>query len=259
MLFYSKEQNNMLVRGAVQKLQREYGAFWKGHMDNSLNQLTYERLKKDILTFTLKPGDTVSAEKVAKRYEVSRTPARESLVKLETEGLVDIIPQSKSVISKIDLNRARQEWFVRKSLEMAMLDKVFENVKSKDITRMKKYNDQMLKLADKSRGCSPDEAAQASYEYLMADNAFHEVTYEVAGESLASSVIANTRAHYSRLRFLTEQNSKYRDRTLSGHSELIAFLKEGDKAGYRKALTTHLDHIIHDIDDLKEIYPDYFI
>lgn len=228
-------------------------------MDNSLNQLTYDQFKKDILTFTLKPGDTVSAAKVATRYNVSRTPARESLVRLETEGLVDIIPQSKSVISKIDLARARQEWFVRKSLEMAMVDKLFEKIKSKDISRMKKYNEQMLKLAKKSAQCRPEESVEASYEYLMADNAFHEVTYEVAGESLSASVIANTRAHYSRLRFLTEQNSKYQDRTLSGHSELITLLEKGDKTGYRKALNTHLDHIIHDIDELEKIYPDYFI
>ena len=218
-------------------------------MDNSLNQSTYDQLKKDILTFTLKPGDTVSAAKVADRYKVSRTPARESLVRLETEGLVDIIPQSKSVISKIDLNRARQEWFVRKSLEMAMVDKLFEKVTAKDIKQMKKYNEQMLELAKK----------EANYEYQMADNAFHAVTYEVAGESLAAGVIANTRAHYSRLRFLTELNAAYQDRTLNGHSELIALLEAGNKAGYKKALNTHLDHIIHDIDELEKIYPDYFI
>ena len=63
-------------------------------MDKTLNQETYDRLKKDIMTFALKPGDQVSAAKLAERYHVSRTPAREALVKLETEGLVDIYPQS---------------------------------------------------------------------------------------------------------------------------------------------------------------------
>ena len=71
-------------------------------MTNSLNQQTYDLFRKDIMTFSLKPGESVSAAKIADRYHVSRTPAREALVKLETEGLVDIYPQSKSLISKID-------------------------------------------------------------------------------------------------------------------------------------------------------------
>ena len=90
-------------------------------MDVSLNQQTYDLLKRDIMTFNLMPGEPVSAAKIAERYQVSRTPAREALVKLETEGLIDIFPQSKSVVSKINITRAKQEWFVRKTLELGWL------------------------------------------------------------------------------------------------------------------------------------------
>jgi len=82
-------------------------------MDKSLNQETYNRLKREILTFVLKPGESVSAAKLADRYQVSRTPVREELVKLETEGMVHIFPQSKTVISRINVHRVRQEWFIR--------------------------------------------------------------------------------------------------------------------------------------------------
>ena len=100
-------------------------------MDKSLNQQTYDRCRKDIMTFALKPGEPVSAAKLAERYNVSRTPAREALVRLQSEGMVDIFPQSKSMISKIDITRARQEWFIRKTLEIAMTDAFFENVTQK--------------------------------------------------------------------------------------------------------------------------------
>lgn len=223
-----------------------------GYMDNSLNQLTYDRFKKDILTFILKPGDTVSAAKVAERYNVSRTPAREALVKLETEGLVDIIPQSKSVISRIDLQRAEQEWFVRKSLELAMVDSFFDKVTKADIKEMEKYNNAMIKCAREPRN------HDSSYRYLMADNAFHGVTYRVAGELLAASVISNTMAHYSRLRFLTELDGFYQDRTVSGHEELINLVKAGDREGYRKALQIHLGHIMNDVEEMEKKFPNFF-
>lgn len=222
-------------------------------MDNSLNQSTYEQLKKDILTFALKPGDTVSAAKVANRYNVSRTPAREALVKLETEGLVDIIPQSKSVISRINLNKAKQEWFIRQSLEMAMVGRVINHIQPEDIKEMKKYNKQMTKLMKHN----PD--ITTSYEYQCADNAFHAVTFRTAGEEMALSVISNNNANYSRLRFLTELEDSYQGRTVAGHDELISLLEKKDKEGYAKALSLHLGHIINDISYLERKYPNYFI
>lgn len=221
-------------------------------MDNSLNQATYDRFKKDILTFALKPGDTVSAAKVAERYDVSRTPAREALVKLETEGLVDIIPQSKSVISKINLSTAHQEWFIRYTLEMGMIDKLFENVTKNDIEEMKKCNKTMIDYSKE------EKSHENSYRYQMADNAFHAVTYRAAGELMAANVIANTMAHYSRIRFLTDLDDFNQDRTVTGHEKLITLIENKDIEGYREALSSHLKYILTDIQDLEKQYPAFF-
>lgn len=77
-------------------------------MEKNLNEFTYQKLKKDIMTFVLVPGEAISAAKIAERYGVSRTPAREAIVKLQKEGLVDIYPQSKSLVSWINMERIRQ-------------------------------------------------------------------------------------------------------------------------------------------------------
>lgn len=221
-------------------------------MDNSLNQATYDQLKKDILMFELKPGETVSAARVAERYSVSRTPAREALVKLDAEGLVSIIPQSKSIISYIDLSLARQEWFVRRSLEMGMVDRLFEVVDDEVIKEMDYHNNRMIEC---SHG---PKSHENSYRYMLEDNAFHAVTYKAVGESVAEMVIDNYRAHYSRLRFLTDTDNSYQDRTIQGHTELISRLKEGDAQGYRNLLAVHLGHIINDIEDMEKKYPKFF-
>ena len=139
-------------------------------MDRLLNQHTYESLKKDIMTFELKPGEPVSAAKIAERYKVSRTPAREALVMLQSEGLVDIFPQSRSVISKINVMRTRQEWFVRRPLELAMVDRLFDNITKEDIEEMIQYADKLAVIGAKPS--TPDTA----YEYLQYDNRFHAVT-----------------------------------------------------------------------------------
>ena len=120
-------------------------------MDKSLNQQTYDRCRKDILTFALKPGEPVSAAKLAERYNVSRTPAREALVRLQSEGMVDIFPQSKSMISRINVARARQEWFIRKTLEIAMTDMFFERVTPEDIKEMHYYAEKCERIGEQPR------------------------------------------------------------------------------------------------------------
>lgn len=221
-------------------------------MSVSLNQYTYDMLKKDIMTFALKPGEPVSAAKIAERYNVSRTPAREALVKLETEGLVKIYPQSKSVISKINLDRIKQEWFVRRTLEMGMVDDLFEHVTAKDIQDMEKHARKMEKVGAGIR------THDASYEYLYLDNAFHAVTYRVAKQNLAAEIIENTMAHYNRVRLLIDLEDMNRNRTVADHDLLIRLLSAGQKEKYREQLGKHLGYVFVDMKEFSERMPELF-
>ncbi|MGG1931771.1 GntR family transcriptional regulator [Paenibacillus macerans] len=72
---------------------------------SSLNDVTYNKIKEDIMNMTLEPGMDVSVQKLSERYGVSRTPVREAVVRLQQSGLVEIYPQRKTVVSKIDLQR----------------------------------------------------------------------------------------------------------------------------------------------------------
>lgn len=221
-------------------------------MDKSLNQQTYDRCRKDIMTFALKPGEPVSAAKLAERYNVSRTPAREALVRLQSEGMVDIFPQSKSMISRINVARARQEWFIRKTLEIAMTDMFFERVTPEDIKEMHYYAEKCERIGEQPRN------HETSYEYLESDNKFHAVTYRVAGETLAAGIIESTMAHYSRIRLLVDLDNQNKDRTVADHGELIRLVEAGDKEGYRAALTMHLGRVIGDIEQMNMLAPELF-
>ena len=221
-------------------------------MDKSLNQQTYDRLKKEIMTFALSPGEPISAAKIAERYQVSRTPAREAIVKLESEGLIDIYPQSKSVVSKINIARANQEWFVRRSLELGMVDAFFDQVKQEDIDEMKSYANQLSVIG--GRRMSPEEA----YEYLKADNMFHMVTYRVAKEDLASEIISNMMVHYNHIRLLMDLADNNKNRTVADHASLIECVERNDREGYRAYLIRHLGHIISDIEIMGKVKPELF-
>ena len=109
-------------------------------MEKSLNEETYEKLKYDIMNFEVLPGDSISAQKIALRYNVSRTPAREAIVNLEKEGLLKVIPQSGTYVACINCKRSEQEWFVRKSLEIGMIDAIFKNASADMLDKMAELN-----------------------------------------------------------------------------------------------------------------------
>ncbi len=221
-------------------------------MADSLNHQTYERLKKDIMTFALKPGEPVSAAKIAERYNVSRTPSREALVKLEAEALIDIYPQATSFISKIDVERVRQEWFIRTTLEMGMVDDLFLRVRESDVLKMRAFCQQMQEVSETAL------THESAYQYLKCDNEFHAMTYHIAGQHLAADFISNTMVHYDRLRLLIDFDKENKDRTFSTHEQLIKHLENKEKEAYREMLRKHLDYITTDIPEMIRRNPGFF-
>ncbi|MDO5401814.1 MAG: GntR family transcriptional regulator [Eubacteriales bacterium] len=217
-------------------------------MEKSLNEETYEKLKQDIMTFRLAPGDVISAQKVATRFNVSRTPAREAIVKLEKEDLLKILPQSGTYVAKINTARAEQEWFVRMSLEVAMVDRFLENVNDDVIEKMEGYNNRLVNY-DKS---------EESGSRVDIDNAFHQLIYHTTGENLAAEIIKMQMSHYDRIRYLAEMNQSISNKTNDEHRSLIEAARNKNKVKYLNIIQKHIYRILGEEGKLKERHPDYF-
>lgn len=217
-------------------------------MEKSLNEETYEKLKYDIMNFKLLPGDTISAQKVALRYDVSRTPAREAIVNLEKEGLLKIIPQSGTYVACINCRRSEQEWFVRKSLEIGMVDAIFEHASDEVLDKMTELNNRLINYNEQVE----------SVPRIEIDNAFHELIYECSGEQLANNIIQTQMSHYNRIRYLAELNSAISARTNDEHEMLIEAIRNKDKRKYLRVIKSHVSRIFVELEKLKGKYPEYF-
>ena len=62
----------------------------------------YDLLRSEILDLTLPPGSPIDEVQLADRLELSRTPIREALARLATEGLIDTLPNRSAMVSNID-------------------------------------------------------------------------------------------------------------------------------------------------------------
>lgn len=62
----------------------------------------YTSLKSDILEMRLPPGFMIDETNLSSRFELSRTPIREALVRLAAEGLITTLPNRSTIVSIID-------------------------------------------------------------------------------------------------------------------------------------------------------------
>src|SRR3546814_6143369 len=81
------------------------------------SQRIYDDLRSRIVSLELPPGTTLSRGALAKHYDVSLTPIREAMQRLEQDGLIRIFPQSKTVVTKIDVAQLYEAHFLRVAVE----------------------------------------------------------------------------------------------------------------------------------------------
>jgi len=89
----------------------------KKNKSTSKQQLAYDRLKNLIISNTLKPDTLIAERKICASLNISRTPVREALRRLASEGFVEIIPEKGAFVSHIRLEDIIEIFELREVLE----------------------------------------------------------------------------------------------------------------------------------------------
>lgn len=211
--------------------------------------MTYNRIREDIMNMTLEPGTDVSVQKLSERYGVSRTPAREAVVRLQQSGLLEIYPQRKTVVSKINLQRVREEWFIRNSLESAVVDSFIHNCSPLVVDTMQELINKQKKYVDKEH----------FREFYSRDNRLHQLIFEVAGEELAWLTIEEVASHYNRIRLLHTKINGVEPSVIKEHEKMVAAAQKQDVEEMRKVVTEHSNNLLEYVKSMPKQYPHFFI
>ncbi|TVP92638.1 MAG: GntR family transcriptional regulator [Pseudomonadaceae bacterium] len=103
----------------------------------SLTERIYQELKERIFDFQLLPGDRFSENEVAESMQVSRTPVREALTRLQREGFVEVSFRSGWQVKPFDFEQYEQLYDVRIVLEMAAVKRLCEMEPAPDLEQLK--------------------------------------------------------------------------------------------------------------------------
>jgi DNA-binding GntR family transcriptional regulator len=204
-------------------------------------------LRRRILTLELKPSSVLSRVALQDEFGVSQTPVRDALQQLEREGLVEIYPQSSTLVSRIDVAAARQAHFLRRSIEIEAARVVASQPNEAIIRQLEAAIEEQRWHRD------PEDYPH----FIQADRMFHRIFYEAAGVASLWDLVRRESGHIDRLRLLNLPIGGKIDAIFNDHESLVAAVGRGDPEGAAAVVRRHLSGTLSIIDEIATAHPDY--
>lgn len=208
-----------------------------------------DSLRGRIIAMELPPDTVLSRSELAAEYNVSQTPLREALQKLESEGLVDIYPQSRTVVTRIDPVQIREAHFLRLAVETEVLRRLAETAEPALISRLKT----LVALQEALAGNATELPA-----FQELDELFHQTLMAGAGQPGLYALLRSRSGHLNRLRRLDLPGEGKIRHILHGHRSIIAALEARDPAAAQEAIRGHLSQTLSRLDLLRQTHPEFF-
>jgi DNA-binding GntR family transcriptional regulator len=138
-----------------------------------LRTQVYEYLRKELKVEKLKPGMFISMSQLMQNLGISRTPLRDALLQLQTEGFVTFLPQRGIRINKLTQQEIEYMYEMLGALDSRILLAVFDKLGSAEIEQMKKINQEMYTKMSEDQ----------FYQYWDLNTAFHHVYLDLSSNA----------------------------------------------------------------------------
>jgi GntR family transcriptional regulator, rspAB operon transcriptional repressor len=217
-------------------------------MPGSLAQRVYISVRDAILSLAFPPGTVLRKGAICQQLGVSRSPVAEALTRLASEGLVDIIPQSATRVSRLSVEEFREAAFMREALEIAAVTKVAaERTDQQMMQLMRNMRMQQLLLEDE------DYAG-----FYKADEEFHALIMEFTGFPGLMAAVATISLKLKRPRILILPEPGRQVQVVAEHKAVVDAIRNQDVEGAQTALRYHLSQLISRFDPLEKQHPEFF-
>jgi len=208
----------------------------------------FEALKHAIVTVRLRPGTSISENRMCRHFGVSRTPVRSAIIRLADEGLIDVYPQQGSFVAPIRLGAVRDSHFVRKALELAVLTdaaRLWTPEKSAEARAIVESQRTVLAAGDVDL-------------FLDEDERLHQAFSTFAERQGVWATILAEKARLGRFVRLFGKPERL-SAVIAEHLAVLDALDAGDAALARDRLEDHIDKIFKMFDEVPEQYRPYVV
>ncbi len=214
----------------------------------SARGVVHEILRQRIVGLEYPPGQPLSETDLAGGLGVSRTPVRESLILLADEGLVEVVPQVGTFVSRIREADTVAAQFVREALERAALVDGGGAIAASGIRELRG----MLQEQDEA------EAEGDRERFFRLDDAFHSALMRASGHGSAWPIVGQAKSQLDRARRLSLSRTQQLRILIDQHRAVVERLAAHDVPAADLALRDHLRLVFSDIRAIREEHPEMF-
>lgn len=208
--------------------------------DQTLPAQIANQLRRDILRGVLRPGMSIKERDNAEKLGVSRTPLREAIRMLATEGLVELRPARSPIVSMPTVKQISDEVEVLLAVEKL----------SGELACSRATDDDIAALAAIVQMMSDAFETLDAVEMFEIDMSFHAALARAAHNEPLADIHGTFLSRLWRSRFLAAIQRRNRERVIDHHSHIVDALRARDAAAIRAAIGVHLDHLAEDIVDV---------
>lgn len=206
----------------------------------------FKHLRDAIIHNRFSPGDRISESEIARACNVSRQPVREAFIKLAGEGLLAILPQRGTIITKISYTAVLDARFLREAIEADIVRILSQRP---DGAVIRELRGQLTAQSSVMRA--------APQEFIELDERFHRTLADAAGKAGAWRLIEGLKSQMDRVRFLSLGAFPIK-KLIEQHQAIVDRIEQGDRKGANAAIRGHLREVLSDLPQILTANPEFF-
>ena len=218
------------------------------NFQGSLTDRTFLAIREAIMELNFLPGEIIRKHDICNALGVSRSPVSEALAKLRNEGLVEVVPQSGTFVSRFSLQDIKEGAFLREAIELACIEILASNISEQQLIDLNRN----LKL---QKVLAESDDYQGFYQL---DAKMHGMIMDFTGYKNLAKVTKTGWVQVDRARQLLLPVDGRLKKAFQEHRAVIKALEQNDVALAREKMRTHLNQVILLLTPLEKKHPHLF-
>ncbi|WP_087974363.1 GntR family transcriptional regulator [Oceanobacillus rekensis] len=182
----------------------------------SAKENAYNQIQEWIIDGTLLPGEKLNDTELASALGVSRTPIRESLQLLESQGFVKMYPGKATQVTEVEKEAIKDLLPPLAALQSLSAELAITKLNEETLKQLKQTNE---RFADAIQ-------SENYYSALKIDEQFHKIIVATANNQYINSIIESLQAHVRRQFY--HNSIVLTEKSVDEHWEIIELMKKGD-------------------------------
>jgi DNA-binding GntR family transcriptional regulator len=189
-----------------------------------------ERLRELILSGELEPRERINEIELCEKFGISRTPLREAIKILATEGLLELLPNRGARVGHVNQSEIEEMIEVVAALEATAAELACRNISDADIDVIEAKTIVMEKAY--ARG---DEKS-----YFTLNQEIHEGMMQAAGNATLAGIYNNLSSRIQRMRYTAHKTPDQWKRAMAEHLRMVELLRARDGEGLARVVRDHI-------------------